>query len=94
MNTEEFMDNVETWIQFAHTYNSVILTSLISYWAEERIKKNLSLPKNWKTIVTNNQNFAHMAGDIRLGLYKSPPPTRYLVMEAKSIYLICHDLWD
>ena len=87
-------DNVETWIQFANTYNSVKLTSLISYWAEERIKKNRSIPKNWKTIVTNNQNFAHMVGEVRLGLYKSSPPTRYLVEESKSIYLICHDLWD
>ena len=91
MNSEEFIENVETWIQFANTYNSVLFTSLISSWAERRAENNM-LPANWETIVTNNQSFANLVGKLRLGLYKCPPPTKYVVIQPNSIYLICNDM--
>ena len=90
MNTEEFVENVETWIQFANTYNSVIFTSLISSFAERRAKNN-TLPANWHTIIENNQNFVQLVGKLRLGL-SIPPPTKYVVKKSESIYLVCDDI--
>ena len=90
MNTEEFVENVETWIQFANTYNSVIFTSLISSFAERRAKNN-TLPTNWHTIIENNQNFAQLVGKVRLGL-SIPPPAKYVVKRSASIYLVCDDI--
>ena len=90
MNTEEFVENVETWIQFANTYNSVIFTSLISSFAERRAKNN-TLPANWHTIIENNQNFAQLVGKVRLGL-SIPPPAKYVVKKSESIYLVCDDI--
>ena len=86
----QFVENVETWIQFANTYNSVIFTSLISSFAERRAKNN-TLPANWHTIIENNQNFAQLVGKVRLGL-SIPPPAKYVVKKSESIYLVCDDI--
>ena len=90
MNTEEFVENVETWIQFANTYNSVLFTSLISSFAERRAKNN-TLPANWHTIIENNQSFAQLVGKLRLGL-SIPPLAKYVVNKSDSIYLVCDDI--
>ena len=86
-NTENWIMDIEKWVQVANTYDSVIFTKLISTWFETTERT----PKNWEDIVAKNPQFSRMNGMIHLGLDKSLPPSRYSVKSSKLIYLVCEE---
>jgi hypothetical protein len=79
INTDEWLKDVEKWVQIANTYDSVIFTKVISSWFQTTDR----MPKNWDNIVAKNQHFSGMDGMIHLGLDKSLPSSRYTVISSK-----------